>query len=158
MSSKPSDDANFDRHRQRTVSEGVCDELIPEVAADARPAAIDHVQLAAPPGCEQQARDFYGGLLGLREIEKPEPLRARGGVWFESGPVSSTSGWRTPSRRRARPTPRYGCRPPRSTRWRRAWPAAGARVDWNHDLHEVRRFFTDDPWGNRVELLAGGPD
>ena len=24
---------------------------------------LDHVQLAAPPGCEEQARRFYGGLL-----------------------------------------------------------------------------------------------
>ena len=44
---------------------------------------IDHVQVAAPPGCEAAAREFYGGLLGLRELEKPESLRARGGVWFE---------------------------------------------------------------------------
>ena len=56
-----------------------------DLQADARPSAIDHVQLAAPPGCEQLARDFYGGLLGLREIEKPVPLRARGGAWFGLG-------------------------------------------------------------------------
>lgn len=46
---------------------------------------IDHVQLAAPTGCEAAARAFYGGMLGLAEIEKPEPLRSRGGVWFECG-------------------------------------------------------------------------
>jgi catechol 2,3-dioxygenase-like lactoylglutathione lyase family enzyme len=44
---------------------------------------IDHVQVAAPPGCEEEARAFYGGLLGMREVEKPAALRARGGVWFE---------------------------------------------------------------------------
>src|SRR5260370_38945663 len=36
-----------------------------------------------PEGCEAAARDFYGALLGMQEIEKPEPLRARGGCWFE---------------------------------------------------------------------------
>ena len=46
---------------------------------------IDHVQLAAPPGCEAEARRFFGGLLGLEEVEKPESLRARGGVWFRVG-------------------------------------------------------------------------
>ena len=46
---------------------------------------IDHVQLAAPPGCEAEARRFFGELLGLEELEKPEPLRARGGVWFRVG-------------------------------------------------------------------------
>lgn len=46
---------------------------------------LDHVQLAAPPGCEAKARWFFGELLGLHEVEKPEPLRARGGVWFSLG-------------------------------------------------------------------------
>src|SRR6187551_1574155 len=46
---------------------------------------LDHVQIAAPPGCEAEARRFYGGVLGLEEVEKPEPLRARGGVWFRAG-------------------------------------------------------------------------
>ncbi len=27
---------------------------------------IDHVQLAAPPGCEAEARRFFGDLLGNR--------------------------------------------------------------------------------------------
>jgi catechol 2,3-dioxygenase-like lactoylglutathione lyase family enzyme len=44
---------------------------------------IDHVQLAAPKGCESAARDFFGGILGLLEIEKPLELKSRGGVWFE---------------------------------------------------------------------------
>jgi ketosteroid isomerase-like protein len=38
---------------------------------------LDHVQIAAPPGCEREARRFYGDVLGLAELEKPEPLRAR---------------------------------------------------------------------------------
>src|SRR4029077_6815654 len=46
---------------------------------------LDHVQVAAPPGCEREARRFYGELLGLVEIDKPEPLRRRGGVWFGVG-------------------------------------------------------------------------
>ena len=46
---------------------------------------LDHVQLAAPPGCEGEARRFFGELLGLEELAKPEPLRSRGGVWFALG-------------------------------------------------------------------------
>ena len=45
---------------------------------------IDHVQLAMPPGGEDAARAFYAGILGLHEIPKPENLKARGGVWFQS--------------------------------------------------------------------------
>ncbi len=43
---------------------------------------LDHVLIAAPRGCEDEARRFYGALIGLAELDKPEPLRPRGGVWF----------------------------------------------------------------------------
>ena len=46
---------------------------------------VDHVQLAAPPDCEKDARRFFGDLLGLEELEKPAALRDRGGVWFRVG-------------------------------------------------------------------------
>ena len=46
---------------------------------------IDHVQLAMPVGAEELARQFYSGVLGLREIPKPEPLAVRGGAWFQCG-------------------------------------------------------------------------
>lgn len=46
---------------------------------------IDHIQLAAPRGCESAAREFYGSIVGLREIQKPATLRARGGCWFQCG-------------------------------------------------------------------------
>jgi catechol 2,3-dioxygenase-like lactoylglutathione lyase family enzyme len=46
---------------------------------------IDHIQLAAPKGCEEAAREFFSGVLGLIEVEKPAELKKRGGVWFEFG-------------------------------------------------------------------------
>lgn len=46
---------------------------------------IDHAQLAAPPNSESEARHFFGTVLGLTEVEKPESLKKRGGVWFEFG-------------------------------------------------------------------------
>jgi hypothetical protein len=46
---------------------------------------LDHVQIAAPPGCEPAARHFFGDLLGLQELPKPAPLIARGGCWFALG-------------------------------------------------------------------------
>ena len=48
-------------------------------------AGIDHVQVAIPTGADDQARAFYGGVLGLHEIPKPAPLNASGGVWFLTG-------------------------------------------------------------------------
>ena len=45
---------------------------------------LHHVQVSCPPGGEDAARGFYGKGLGLVEVAKPEPLRARGGVWFRA--------------------------------------------------------------------------
>ncbi len=44
--------------------------------------------------------------------------------------------------------------PPALDELARRLTAAGARVDWDHELPDVRRFYTEDPWGNRIELLA----
>jgi catechol 2,3-dioxygenase-like lactoylglutathione lyase family enzyme len=48
---------------------------------------IDHVQLAMPAGGEDQARLFYGEILGLPEMPKPPELARRGGCWFENDRV-----------------------------------------------------------------------
>src|SRR5260370_40193286 len=55
-------------------------------------AHIDHIQIAAPEGCEALAREFYGAVLGMKEIEKPSVLRARGGCWFQCGAHQLTIG------------------------------------------------------------------
>lgn len=49
--------------------------------------AFDHIQIAMPPGEEQQARRFYGAVLGMLETPKPDSLAGRGGVWFDAGDV-----------------------------------------------------------------------
>ncbi|WP_104105499.1 VOC family protein [Nocardioides sp. 616] len=45
---------------------------------------LHHVQVACPAGGEADARRFWGEGLGLTEVEKPEPLRSRGGAWFRA--------------------------------------------------------------------------
>src|SRR5687767_14266067 len=44
---------------------------------------INHVQICIPPGKEERAREFYGGILGLEEIEKPEAIKSNGGFWYK---------------------------------------------------------------------------
>ncbi|MFL6301549.1 MAG: VOC family protein [Terriglobales bacterium] len=46
---------------------------------------IDHVQVAAPPGCEAVARKFYVDVLGMAELTKPPALQSRGGIWLQCG-------------------------------------------------------------------------
>ena len=117
-------------------------------------AGIDHVQLAAPPGCEEAARAFFGDLLGLPEIEKPPALRARGGVWFGLGAqqlhVGVEEGF-TPSRK-AHPALLAADVDALAARLTRA----RALVSWDDAIPGVRRFYTEDPWGNRLEVVAAG--
>jgi [ribosomal protein S18]-alanine N-acetyltransferase len=121
----------------------------------ARIVVLDHVLLAAPAGCEQQARWFYGELLGLPEIDKPLPLNERGGVWFGLGEQQLHVGVQEPftPARKAHPALRIPADELDALAKRLA--AAGAVVRWDDALPDVRRFFSEDPWGNRIELLAG---
>jgi catechol 2,3-dioxygenase-like lactoylglutathione lyase family enzyme len=115
---------------------------------------LDHVQIAAPPGCESQARWFFGELLGCNEIEKPAPLAERGGVWFAVGPLQLHVGVESEfsPARKAHVALRVGGDALQPLAERIA--AVGLPVRWDADLPGVRRFYTEDPWGNRVELLA----
>lgn len=58
---------------------------------------LDHVQIIIPKGSEDKARNFYGGLLGLEEIQKPESLRSTGGVWYKFTGGELHLGARTPN-------------------------------------------------------------
>lgn len=46
--------------------------------------ALDHLQLAMPPGGEEQAVAFYGDVLGLRFVPGPQHVVRAGGCWFEA--------------------------------------------------------------------------
>jgi catechol 2,3-dioxygenase-like lactoylglutathione lyase family enzyme len=116
---------------------------------------LDHVQLAGPRGCEDDARGFYGDILGLEEIEKPESLRASGGVWFRLGPEQLHIGIEEPfaPARKAHPALRVGA--DELDRFAERLQAARAPVEWDERHPGVRRFYTADPFGNRIEILAG---
>jgi catechol 2,3-dioxygenase-like lactoylglutathione lyase family enzyme len=116
---------------------------------------LDHVQVAAPAGGESDARAFYGRLLGLAELEKPPRLQARGGVWFACGEHQLHVGVDddfTPATK-AHPALRVGAADIDAIAERLA--AAGRAVNWDDAIPGTRRFYTADPWGNRIELVAG---
>lgn len=46
---------------------------------------LHHAHITIPKGSEDKAREFYCGLLGLPEIEKPDSLKSRGGFWLKVG-------------------------------------------------------------------------
>jgi len=113
--------------------------------------AIDHIQLAMPVGGEPAAREFYGRLLGLREVPKPEPLAARGGAWFEGGEVRLHLGVEDDFRpaRKAHPALLVA----QLAALKSKLAAAGYEVRDDSDLPDVQRAFTHDPFGNRIELI-----
>jgi catechol 2,3-dioxygenase-like lactoylglutathione lyase family enzyme len=117
---------------------------------------LDHVQIAAPPGCEAEARRFFGGVLGMAEVEKPEPLRPRGGVWFEAGDRQLHIGVEDPFSPATKAHPAFRVGRQELDRLAAALAEAGEKVEWDDSLPGVRRFYTADPWGNRIELLAAG--
>jgi catechol 2,3-dioxygenase-like lactoylglutathione lyase family enzyme len=43
---------------------------------------LQHTSVPMPPGGDDRARAFYGDVLGMREIQKPEGLAAMTVVWF----------------------------------------------------------------------------
>ena len=114
--------------------------------------SIDHVQVAGPPGCEAAARTFYGDLLGLREIPKPPRLAARGGVWFQLGPQELHVGIEEDFRPALKAHPAFACVDPDALA--ASLEASGAPVNWNGDVSGVRRFYTADPFGNRLEIVG----
>jgi catechol 2,3-dioxygenase-like lactoylglutathione lyase family enzyme len=116
---------------------------------------LDHVQIAGPPGCEAEARRFFGELLGLEEIEKPEPLVASGGVWFQLGPNELHIGIEDPFAPARKAHPGLRVEPGELDGIAARLSQANASVDWDDRYPGIRRFYTADPFGNRIEILAG---
>ena len=112
---------------------------------------IDHVQLCLPRGGEDSAREFYGGLLGLREVPKPPPLDTHGGCWFTGAGVDLHLGVEEPFQpaRKAH----VALLIDDLTALRATLEAASVEVrDDDADIG-VRRFYAFDPFGNRLELV-----
>ncbi len=111
---------------------------------------IDHVQVAAPPGCEGATRAFYGGLLGLQELPKPEALRRRGGCWFRVGGQELHVGVEEPFAPARKAHPGLVVDDLDGLRARLA--AAGHDVRDDDSIPGAKRCFVADPFGNRLEL------
>jgi len=116
---------------------------------------LHHVQVTMPPGAEDVARAFYAGVLGLEEIEKPAVLGGRGGCWFALGADGDALHIGTEKEfrpaRKAHPALRVAAGSLNGLR--AALLEAGRPVHEEIALPGLRRFSTDDPFGNRLELL-----
>jgi catechol 2,3-dioxygenase-like lactoylglutathione lyase family enzyme len=112
---------------------------------------LHHVQLACPPGSEPVSRDFYEGVLGLAEIPKPSVLAARGGCWFRGHGIELHLGVETDFRpaRKAHP----GLLVRDIDEWAQRLTEAGYPGTFDDEFPGMRRFYSEDPHGNRLEFL-----
>ena len=115
---------------------------------------LDHVQLAMPPGGRREAEAFYSGLLGL---SAPAQARAAGGagrllVRPGAGGAPPRGGGGLPARPQGPPGPGGRATLPALEA---ALRAAGVAVRPNPDTAPGTGAYVDDPFGNRIELIAG---
>ncbi|WP_228990894.1 VOC family protein [Streptomyces sp. DH8] len=121
------------------------------MTATAALVAVDHVQLAAPPGSEDALRAFYTGALGMTELPKPPVLAARGGCWFAAGSVQLHLGVEQDFRPAKKAHP--GLRVTGIEAYAARLEAHGTGTTWDDNLPGHRRFYAHDPVGNRLEFL-----
>ncbi|AKA49538.1 glyoxalase [uncultured archaeon] len=112
---------------------------------------IDHVQLAALEGSEGVARDFFHGVLGMKEIEKPENLKKRGGLWFKCGTNQIHIGIDHDFRPAKKAHPAIHVKNLNVLKERIV--AKGISVKEDEPLPGDDRFYVDDPFGNRMKFL-----
>jgi catechol 2,3-dioxygenase-like lactoylglutathione lyase family enzyme len=113
--------------------------------------ALDHVQIAIPPGGEEQARAFFSGILGLAEIAKPAELSGFGGCWFELGDRQLHVG--ADSDFQAARKAHVAIRVSKLADFRARLVDAGCDIQDDAPLDGRARFFTSDPFGNRIEFI-----
>jgi catechol 2,3-dioxygenase-like lactoylglutathione lyase family enzyme len=115
--------------------------------------ALDHVQIAFPAGRENDADAFYVGVLGFTSVPKPPTLATRGGRWYERDGVQLHLGSDPSFVASAKAHVALRCDEYDSLR--AALVTSGARVQDDDELEGVTRFYTWDPFGNRLEVMAG---
>ena len=112
---------------------------------------IDHIQIAMPKGREQDAKRFYGGLLGLEEIEKPERLKPRGGLWFRLGSRQIHLGVEDDFKPAKKAHPAFLV-DDYAALTAKLKAAGYPRVE-DDTLEGYERCFSNDPFGNRLEFM-----
>ncbi|MFG6119613.1 VOC family protein [Thalassobacillus sp. B23F22_16] len=112
---------------------------------------IDHIQLAAPANCEEQARKFFVEILGMEELEKPPELKKRGGVWFRCGNHQLHIGVENNFQPAKKAHPALVVKDIKHLMNHLTDQNVPYQEDDN--LPNARRLYMEDPFGNRIEIL-----
>ncbi|GAA0328714.1 VOC family protein [Bacillus carboniphilus] len=113
--------------------------------------SIDHVQLAAPKGSEEKAREFYQGILGFQEIEKPEELKKNGGAWFQTESIQIHIGIEEPFGPAKKAHPAFSMN--NLSAFINHLEDKNVNYQKDDKLPGADRIYIWDPFGNRIEIL-----
>ena len=108
--------------------------------------AIHHVQVAAPFGCELQAREFYGGLLGLQEIAKLGATKSTGGLWFQAQNIEVHIGVDADFRPARKAHVAFETTLSGLHSLAQLLQSQDYHVRWDEKIPTITRFFTNDPF------------
>jgi catechol 2,3-dioxygenase-like lactoylglutathione lyase family enzyme len=112
---------------------------------------LNHVQICVPFGAEERAREFYGGLLGLEELEKPEVLKKNGGLWYKIADIQLHVGVEDMGEAASKRHPAFEVE--NLGEVRAYFERSGVRVKDEPTVPGFDRLSFYDPFGNRIELL-----
>ena len=114
--------------------------------------SVDHMQLTMPADGDTNARDFYGGVLGMEEIERPAgELRKASTIWFRSGSVELHIAEEDDFRAARKGHPALVTDDLNDLA--RRCEQGGFPVAWDQRYPGMRRFYVFDPFGNRLEIM-----
>ncbi len=113
--------------------------------------SLDHLQVAIPVGGENRAREFYTGILGFTEIEKPAPMAGRSSIWFAAGAVNLHLGIEPEFHPAKRAHPAFVVDD--LDEILAACERAGLTTRPDTSFNGFRRVHVLDPFGNRLELM-----
>ena len=111
---------------------------------------IDHVQVAAPVGCEEEARDFYGNTIGMEEIPKPEELKNEVDVGLNAEIKKSILVSSGTLHQLKEPSSFYVNE---INEFKQTLIEQGVKVIDDYARPDVIRFYVSDPFGNRIEFM-----
>ena len=113
---------------------------------------LHHAQITIPKGAEKEGKRFYCNVLGLKEIEKPDSLKERGGFWLKVGDkgvhVGTEDGF---DRTTTKSHLAYLVND--ISYWRRVIGQNNIQIMEGVPIPGYDRFEFRDPFGNRVEMI-----
>jgi catechol 2,3-dioxygenase-like lactoylglutathione lyase family enzyme len=104
-----------------------------------------------PDGEDDVAVHFYGEVLGLQRVPKPDELSPRGGVWFRSGTLEVHLGVEEGFQPAVKAHPAFLVAGLAALRER--IESNGYKVSDTVPISGFERIYVRDPFGNRLELI-----